>query len=79
MSELWDTCWGKLLTGNGTSIGKRSLLQTRWKRSWRSGDHLDTRHGDAEFGVCPAGFLSCLGITVKWIDASQKRLWTFNL
>jgi hypothetical protein len=33
--------------------------QQRWKRSWRSEDCFDISHGDAEFGVCPAGFLSC--------------------
>jgi hypothetical protein len=31
------------------------------KRSCRSVDHFDIRHRDAEFGVCPAGFLSCFG------------------
>jgi hypothetical protein len=35
------------------------------KRSWRSEDCFDTRHGDAESGVCPAGFLFCFGELVK--------------
>jgi hypothetical protein len=29
--------------------------------SWRSKEHFDIRHGDAEFGVCPADFWSCFG------------------
>ena len=31
------------------------------ERSWRSKEHFDIRHRDKEFGVCPAGFLSCFG------------------
>lgn len=28
MSDLWDTCRGKLLPGSGTSPGERNLLQS---------------------------------------------------
>jgi hypothetical protein len=62
MPEQWDTCWGKLLTGGGTSPGESSLLQsTKMKKEWRSENRFDISHGDAEFGVCPAGFLSFIG------------------
>jgi hypothetical protein len=30
------------------------------KKSWRSKEPFDIRHGDAEFGVRPAVFQSCL-------------------
>ena len=30
-------------------------------RSWRSEGWFVIRHGNAEFGVCPAGFWSCFG------------------
>ena len=31
------------------------------KKSWRSEECFDIIHGDAEFGVCTAGFLPCFG------------------
>jgi hypothetical protein len=33
---------------------------TKDERSWRSEEHFDIRHGDAESEVCPAGFWSSL-------------------
>jgi hypothetical protein len=69
MPEPWDICWGKLLTGSGIGTGEKSLLQTtKMKKSWKSKDHIDISLGDAEFGVCPAAFLSCFWGTVKWLD-----------
>jgi hypothetical protein len=53
---------GYMLTGSGTSPKESSLLQsTKMKKEWRSEDRFDISHGDTEFGVCPAGFLSCFG------------------
>jgi hypothetical protein len=37
------------------------LQSTKMKKEWRSEDRFDISHGDAEFGVCPAGFLPCFG------------------
>ena len=34
---------------------------TQVERSWRTKEHFDIRHGDAQFGVCPAGFQSYFG------------------
>jgi len=31
------------------------------ERNWGTKEHSDTRHGETELGVCPAGFQSCLG------------------
>ena len=31
------------------------------ERGWRSEEHFDIRHGDAEFGICPTGFWFCFG------------------
>ena len=30
-------------------------------KNWRSEDHFDIKHRDADFRVCSAGFLSCFG------------------
>jgi hypothetical protein len=35
--------------------GERSVLGNKAERSWRSEEHFDISHGDAELGVCPAG------------------------
>jgi hypothetical protein len=43
-------------------------------------DLFDIRHGDAVFGVCPAGFLSCFGELqlVDWMNLRRDlALWTF--
>jgi hypothetical protein len=41
MSEPWDTCRRKLITGSGTSPGEISLLQsTKMIKEWRSENHL---------------------------------------
>jgi hypothetical protein len=48
--------------GSGTSPGERTLLQlTKMKKEWKSEDSFNIKQGDAEFGVCPAVFLSCFG------------------
>ena len=39
---------------------KKCVAVNKDERSWRSKEHFDIRHGDAEFGVCPAGFQSSL-------------------
>ena len=48
MPESWDTCQWKLLQGvHPTQEKELCFSQQSWKE-------LDTRHEDAEFGVCPA-------------------------
>jgi hypothetical protein len=37
---------------------KQLLQSTKMKKEWRSEDRFDISHGDAEFEVCPTGFLS---------------------
>ena len=56
MPELWYTCQGKLLTGNGTSLRERSLIQSTKVKG--VGDLKSTLTLDmkTEFGVCLAGF-----------------------
>jgi hypothetical protein len=58
------------------------------ERSWRSKEDFDIGHGNMEFGVCPAGFLSCFyrafltlyGITVRRLNLRRDfELWTFNI
>jgi hypothetical protein len=50
------------------------------KKSWRSEDCFDIRHGDAEFKDCPAGFLSCFGVYKNDLMDLRRdfELWTFN-
>jgi hypothetical protein len=40
---------------------KQLLQSTKMKEERRSEDCFDISHGDVEFGVCPAGFLSFFG------------------
>ena len=40
---------------------KKYVSVNKAERSWRSEEHFDIRHGDAEFGVCPARFWSSFG------------------
>ena len=40
---------------------KKCVAVNKAERSWRSEEHFDIRHGDTEFGVCPAGFWSRFG------------------
>jgi hypothetical protein len=40
---------------------KEVLQSAKMRKEWRSEDCFDIRHGDAEFGVCPAGFQTCFG------------------
>jgi hypothetical protein len=73
-------CWGKLLAGSGTSPGERSLFQsTRGIGGLKTALTSVMEMQSLEF----AQLVSCLdsGITVKWLDGSQKRLelWTFNI
>ena len=35
---------------------KQCTAVNKDERSWRYEEHFDIRHGEAEFGVCPAGF-----------------------
>jgi hypothetical protein len=49
------------------------------KRSWRSEDHFDIRHGDAEFGGCPAAFLWALQLSDRMNVRRDLELWTFNI
>jgi hypothetical protein len=67
MPEMWDNSLGELLKGSGTSSKERSVLQSAKMKGARDlkslliSDAWKWRHGDAEFGVCPAGFQSCFG------------------
>jgi hypothetical protein len=43
---------------------KKCVAVNEKERSWRPEDPFDTRHRDAEFGVCPVGFQSCFGSVI---------------
>ena len=55
------------------------LWSTKMKKEWRSEDHFDISHGDAEFGICPTG--SLLGLQLSdWMNLRRDfELWTFNI
>ena len=38
---------------------KKDVPVKKAERTWRSEEHFDIRHGDAEFGICPAAFWHC--------------------
>jgi hypothetical protein len=38
---------------------KYCVVVNKAERIWISEYYFDSSHGDAEFGVCPASFLSC--------------------
>ena len=40
---------------------KKCVVVNKAERSWRSEESVDVRCGDAEVGVCPAGFLCYFG------------------
>ena len=49
------------------------------ERKWRSEEHFDIRHGDAEFGVCPDVLLWGLQLS-DWMNLRRDfELWTFNI
>ena len=56
MSALWDTC-----QGSGTSPREKCVAVNKAERSWRSEEHFEIRHGDAELVVYLASFWSCFG------------------
>ena len=48
--------------GQGTTHAVVLLVAVnKAERNQRSEEHFDIRHGDAEFGICPAGFRPCCG------------------
>jgi hypothetical protein len=42
-------------------IRKKCVAVNKAEKSWRSEEHFDIGHGDAESGVCPTSFQSCFG------------------
>jgi len=57
MSESWDTCHKKLLTGNRTNPRKRSVLQSTKLKGVGNLKSIFISHGDAEFGAYLAGLM----------------------
>ena len=56
---LWATMW---LLGIELRISGRVVSALNcWAISPAPEDHFDIRHGNAEFGLCSASFLSCFG------------------
>lgn len=55
MSQLWDICWGTLLTRCGE--GEVCYRRQSW-RSWNTEKCFGIRNGDAEFGLS-CWFWSC--------------------
>ena len=51
---------------------KNFVAVNKDKKNWRSEAHFDIRHGDAEFGVCPAGFQSCFGPVFPHYDILEQ-------
>jgi hypothetical protein len=47
---------------------KKFVAVNKDESSWKSKKNNGVRHGDAEFGVCPAGFWSCFGPVLPYYD-----------
>ena len=52
--------------------GKKFVAVNKDEKSWRSEEPFDIRHGDAEFGVCPAGFQACFGPVFPHYDILEQ-------
>lgn len=61
MQESWDIGQGKLQTKGGVSSREKCAAANKAERSCRSKQHLDVRHGDAEFRAFPGRFWSLFG------------------
>ena len=57
---------------------KKCVAVNKAERSWRSEEHFDIRHGDAEFGVCPADFSSCFSLVFSYY-APFPPIWNSNV
>ena len=55
MPELWDTCQGAVNREWKQPKREICVAVNKSERSWKSEEHFDIRHGDAQLGVCPAG------------------------
>lgn len=40
---------------------EKCVVVNKAEKSWKLEEHFDITHGDAGFGVCPAGFQSSFG------------------
>lgn len=56
---------------------KMYVVVNKTKRSWRSEKYFDIRHGDAKFGVYPAGFWTGFG-SVFPHHAPFPHFWNDN-
>lgn len=75
-----DTCWGKLLTGWNQPRRKTFVWVNKDEKE--VGDLKTTLTLDLEMQSLEFVQLVhslALGITVWWLDESQKRLWTYNI
>lgn len=59
--ELWDPCQEELQTRNRNNPRERCVLQSTKLKGAGDLKSSDIRHGDAEFGACPAGLQSFFG------------------
>ena len=77
--EPWDTCWGKLLTGSGTSPGESSFKNEKVVDNWRLLWHQPWR---CRVWSLPSWFPVLLwGLQLSdWMNLRRDlELWTFNI
>jgi len=80
MPEPWDFCRGKLLTEWNQPRRKKFVAVNKDKKEvkdLKTALTSDMEKQSLEF----AQLISCLalGIIVKWLDESEKRLWTLDI
>ena len=57
---------------------ERDVEINKAEGTWRPEEHFDIRHGDAEFGVCPASFQSCFALAFLG-SVSFPPFWNGNV
>jgi hypothetical protein len=48
------------------------------KKEWKFEDHLDIRHEMLSLEFAQLISYIALGVTFKWLNESQKKLWTLD-
>ena len=56
---------------------EKCVAVNKAERSWRSEEHFDIRHGDAESGVCPVGF--SLALVQYFLPLLPPPVWKGNV
>ena len=54
MLEMWDPLRRAAIRESNQPKRQQCVAVNKAERSWRSEEHFEIRHGDADFGISPA-------------------------